>query len=39
MDLPPAPRVRGIAWTRYGSGVILGKRDWTSDIVLLERKQ
>jgi hypothetical protein len=39
MDLPPGPRVRGIAWTRDGLGVILGKRDWTSDIVLLERNK
>ncbi len=37
MELPVGPRVRGLTWTPDGSAVILGKHDWTSDIVLMQR--
>jgi Tol biopolymer transport system component len=37
IELPPGPRVRGITWTADGSAVIIGKHDWTSDIVLIDR--
>jgi Tol biopolymer transport system component len=37
IDLPPGPRVRGITWTHDGSSLIIGKHDWTSDIVLMDR--
>jgi Tol biopolymer transport system component len=36
-DLPPGPRVRGITWTRDGNALIIGKHDWTSDILLIDR--
>ncbi|HSL69623.1 MAG TPA: hypothetical protein VK864_05235, partial [Longimicrobiales bacterium] len=38
-DLPAGPRIRGIAWTPDGKALIVGKHDWTSDIVLLDRGQ
>ncbi|MEQ1912198.1 MAG: hypothetical protein ABMA15_25485 [Vicinamibacterales bacterium] len=38
IDLPPAPRIRGMAWTPDGSAIVLGKHDLTSDIVLLEMR-
>ena len=37
MEFPVGPRVRGLTWTPDGSAVILGKHDWTSDIVLMQR--
>jgi Tol biopolymer transport system component/predicted Ser/Thr protein kinase len=37
MEFPPGPRVRGISWTRDGTQLIIGKIDWTSDIVLIDR--
>ena len=37
MEFPPGPRVRGITWTADGSAVIMGKHDWTSDIVLMQK--
>ena len=37
IEFPPGPRIRGLTWTRDGSALIVGKHDWTSDIVLLER--
>ena len=39
LDLPPGPRLRGISWTPDGSSVFVGKRDWTSDIVLLDQNK
>ena len=36
VEFPPGPRIRGITWTADGSGIIIGKHDWTSDIVLLD---
>ena len=36
MEFPPGPRVRGISWTRDGTQLIIGRHDWTSDIVLIE---
>jgi Tol biopolymer transport system component len=35
-QLAPGPRIRGMAWTPDGSTLIIGKHDWTSDIVLME---
>ena len=37
-EFSAGPRLRGISWTRDGTAVIVGKRDWTSDIVLLHQK-
>jgi Tol biopolymer transport system component len=37
MEFPPGPRIRGITWTRDGAHLIIGKHDWTSDIVLIDR--
>ena len=37
VDLPAGPRIRGITWTRDGA-LVIGKHDWTSDIVLMERQ-
>jgi Tol biopolymer transport system component len=37
MEFPPGPRVRGLTWTPDGSAVIMGKHDWTSDIVLMQQ--
>jgi hypothetical protein len=36
IELPPGPRVRGLAWTADGSALIVGKRDTASDIVVFE---
>jgi len=36
VQFPPGPRIRGITWTIDGKEIIVGKHDWTSDIVLLE---
>jgi hypothetical protein len=36
IELPAAPRVRGLAWTSDGSALIIGKREISSDIVLLD---
>jgi Tol biopolymer transport system component len=38
-DSAAGPRFRGISWTRDGTAVIVGKRDWTSDIVLLDQNK
>jgi len=35
IELPIGPRIRGLAWTRDGSALIIGQHDTTSDIVLL----
>jgi hypothetical protein len=37
MEFPPGPRVRGLTWTPDASAVIMGKHDWTSDIVLMQQ--
>jgi hypothetical protein len=37
LELPAGPRIRGLTWTRDGTAVIIGKHDWTSDIVLMEQ--
>jgi hypothetical protein len=36
LELPPGPRIRGIAWTPDGGSLVIGKHDTTSDIVLIE---
>ena len=36
IDLPPGPRIRGIAWTRDGTALIVGKHETASAIVLLD---
>jgi serine/threonine protein kinase/Tol biopolymer transport system component len=36
IDLPTGSRVRGLSWTRDGSALIIGKRDTSSDIVMLD---
>src|SRR5262249_14701064 len=36
VDFPPGPRIRGIAWTRDGSALIVGKHETASSIVLLD---
>jgi TolB protein len=36
LELPPAPRIRGAAWTPDGRSLIVGKHDAVSDIVLIE---
>jgi Tol biopolymer transport system component len=38
-DFPVGVRIRGIAWTRDGSGLIVGKQQSSSSVVLLERTQ
>ena len=37
VELPAGPRIRGIAWARDGSALIIGQHDTTSDIVLLDQ--
>ena len=37
MEFPSGPRVSGLTWTPDGSAVIMGKHDWTSDIVLMQQ--
>jgi Tol biopolymer transport system component len=37
IDLGPGPRIRGCTWTRDGTALIVGKHDWTSDIVLMDQ--
>jgi Tol biopolymer transport system component len=37
MEFPNGPRVSGLTWTPDGSAVIMGKHDWTSDIVLMQQ--
>ena len=39
IEFPPGPRVRGLAWSRDGKELIIGKHDWTSDIVLLDQNR
>jgi Tol biopolymer transport system component len=36
IDLGIGPRIRGFSWTRDGKALIVGKHDWTSDIVLMD---
>jgi serine/threonine protein kinase/Tol biopolymer transport system component len=36
VELAPGPRVRGITWLPDNSGIVLGKHDTTSDIVLID---
>ena len=36
MELPPGPRIRGIAWAPDGTSLIIGKHDATSDIGLVD---
>jgi Tol biopolymer transport system component len=38
IDLGIGPRIRGITWTRDGTALIIGKHDWTSDIVLMDQR-
>jgi len=38
LDLGIGPRIRGVTWTRDGKALIIGKHDWTSDIVLMDQK-
>jgi hypothetical protein len=37
-ELSAGPRIRGIAWMPDGRSFLVGLHDWTSDIVLLDRK-
>jgi eukaryotic-like serine/threonine-protein kinase len=37
IDLPPGPRVRGLTWTSDGSALVIGKRETSSDIVMLDQ--
>jgi Tol biopolymer transport system component len=39
MDLPAGVFVRGLAWTRDGSSLIVGRYRWSGDIFLAERSQ
>jgi predicted acyltransferase len=39
IDLGIGPRIRGFAWTRDGKALIVGKHDWTSDIVLMDQSK
>ena len=39
VELPVGPRIRGLAWARDGSALIIGQHDTTSDIVLLDQGQ
>jgi hypothetical protein len=36
VELAPGPRIRGMAWLPDNSGLIIGKHDATSDIVLID---
>jgi hypothetical protein len=36
VELFPGPRIRGMAWLPDDSGLIFGKHDTTSDIVLID---
>ena len=36
VELAPGPRIRGMAWLPDNSGLIIGKHDTTSDIVLID---
>ncbi len=36
VELAPGPRIRGMAWLPDNSGVIIGKHDTTSDVVLMD---
>jgi Tol biopolymer transport system component len=38
IDLGIGPRIRGFTWTKDGTALIVGKHDWTSDIVLMDQK-
>jgi len=37
IDLGIGPRIRGFTWTHDGTALIIGKHDWTSDIVLMDQ--
>jgi serine/threonine protein kinase len=37
IELAPGPRIRGIAWTRDGSAVIVGRHETSSHIVMLDQ--
>ncbi len=37
LDLGIGPRIRGLTWTTDGTALIVGKHDWTSDIVLMDQ--
>jgi hypothetical protein len=39
IELPVGPRIRGLAWARDGSALVIGQHDTTSDIVLLDQGQ
>jgi Tol biopolymer transport system component len=39
VELPVGPRIRGLAWARDGSALVIGQHDTTSDIVLLDQGQ
>jgi Tol biopolymer transport system component len=36
LELPLGPRVRGLTWSADGAALIIGRHDWTSDIVLMD---
>jgi hypothetical protein len=36
VELPVGPRIRGVTWSKDGNQIIIGKHDWTSDIVLID---
>jgi hypothetical protein len=37
LDLPTGVLLRGMAWNRDGSSLIVGRVQWSSDIVIAER--
>ena len=37
IELPAGPRIRGIAWTRDGSAVVVGRHETSSHIVMLDQ--
>ena len=39
IELPDGPRIRGLAWTKDGGALLIGKHDWTSDIVLMDQRK
>jgi Tol biopolymer transport system component len=39
IEFPPGPRIRGLTWTSDGQALIVGRHDWTSDIVLMDQSR
>jgi serine/threonine protein kinase/Tol biopolymer transport system component len=39
IEFPAGPRIRGLTWTPDGSSIIFGKRETSSDIVLMDQGQ